>query len=365
MRAPACEPVATTTGPTLATRLSDCSMPRDASAGVVVKSLTADVADGKPRESVDGAGPVAPLLPPNVANAAIPTATADMTGRATRSAHRFTPAADSGGGGAFGSSLTGCRNAAPRRAQPRGRRESSSSRRSSPPAGQPVLTVSAARTGRLGHGGGERVACRRARVARANVAPVSGRWARRGRPGRRGWPVTELVARAARLKSLGGGAVHEAVGSGETRSRQVAGPGEVVGGDGLSPRAGSAGQAASRRPRLDRLRAAPVTELVAGTARHGGRDGPAVTVGRARVARGRPAVGGGRPARPGQCAAGRGGRPIGARWPAVAGAPAVTAPILAARVLAARGAVPRCRSPVTIGRSPVTIGRSPVAGGGR
>src|SRR5258707_1310489 len=74
-------------------------MPRAWSAGVVVKALVARVAGGKPTFRVAGAGPAAPVLPPNVATAATPTATIDMAGSATRRAHRFTPSFEKGGGG--------------------------------------------------------------------------------------------------------------------------------------------------------------------------------------------------------------------------------------------------------------------------
>src|SRR5450755_396550 len=73
-------------------------MPRAYSPGVVLNRPLAAVAGGKPTERVAGAGPAPPLLPPNVATTATPTATIDTIGSAARTAQRLRPAADSGGG---------------------------------------------------------------------------------------------------------------------------------------------------------------------------------------------------------------------------------------------------------------------------
>ena len=73
-------------------------MPRAASAGVVLKSLPAGVAGGKPTDRFAGAGPTPPFPPPKAATTATPTATMDTMGSAARIAHRLMPAADSGEG---------------------------------------------------------------------------------------------------------------------------------------------------------------------------------------------------------------------------------------------------------------------------
>ena len=66
-------------------------MPRAASAGVVLKSLPAGVAGGKPTDRFAGAGPTPPLPPPKAATTATPTATMDTMGSAARIAHRLMP----------------------------------------------------------------------------------------------------------------------------------------------------------------------------------------------------------------------------------------------------------------------------------
>ena len=81
MRAPACEPTATISGPTLATRPSVWVMPR--SLAGAVKSLPARVAGGKPRAVAGGAGPELPLFAPAITTTATPKTTMARIGIAT------------------------------------------------------------------------------------------------------------------------------------------------------------------------------------------------------------------------------------------------------------------------------------------
>ena len=81
MRVPACEPTATISWPTLATRPSVWVMPRPLPAAV--KSLPARVAGGKPSEAADGAGPPWPLFAPAITTTATPKTTMARIGIAT------------------------------------------------------------------------------------------------------------------------------------------------------------------------------------------------------------------------------------------------------------------------------------------
>src|SRR5689334_23988914 len=81
MRVPACDPTATISWPTLATRPSVWVMPRPLPAAV--KSLPARVAGGKPSEAADGAGPPWPLFAPAITTTATPKTTMARIGIAT------------------------------------------------------------------------------------------------------------------------------------------------------------------------------------------------------------------------------------------------------------------------------------------
>src|SRR3954447_12554321 len=82
MRAPACDPTATTSLPTFVTWPSVCVMPRALAA--TVKSWPASVAGGKPRAAADGAGPALPLFTPVSTTTATPKTTMARIGIATR-----------------------------------------------------------------------------------------------------------------------------------------------------------------------------------------------------------------------------------------------------------------------------------------
>ena len=81
IRAPACDPTATISSPTLATRPSVALMPRSLSAAM--KSLPASVAGGKPSAVADGAGPELPLFAPTITTTATPKTTMARIGIAT------------------------------------------------------------------------------------------------------------------------------------------------------------------------------------------------------------------------------------------------------------------------------------------
>ena len=81
MRAPACDPTATISSPTLVTRPSVWVMPRPPPAAV--KSLPARVAGGKPSEAADGVGPALPLFAPAITTTATPKTTMARIGIAT------------------------------------------------------------------------------------------------------------------------------------------------------------------------------------------------------------------------------------------------------------------------------------------
>ena len=81
MSAPACEPTATISSPTLVTRPSVWLMPRPLAAAT--KSLPARVAGGKPREVAGGAGPGLPLFAPAITTTATPKTTIARIGIAT------------------------------------------------------------------------------------------------------------------------------------------------------------------------------------------------------------------------------------------------------------------------------------------
>src|SRR6478735_934082 len=81
MRVPACDPTATISCPTLATRPRVWVMPRPLPAAV--KSLPASVAGGKPSEAADGAGPAWPLFAPAITTTATPKTTMARIGIAT------------------------------------------------------------------------------------------------------------------------------------------------------------------------------------------------------------------------------------------------------------------------------------------
>ena len=81
MRAPACDPTATISSPTLVTRPSVALMPRALSAAV--KSLPARVAGGKPRAVAGGAGPELPLFASAITTTATPKTTMARMGIAT------------------------------------------------------------------------------------------------------------------------------------------------------------------------------------------------------------------------------------------------------------------------------------------
>ena len=81
IRVPACDPTATISWPTLATRPSVWVMPRPLPAAV--KSLPARVAGGKPSEAADGVGPAWPLFAPAITTTATPKTTMARIGIAT------------------------------------------------------------------------------------------------------------------------------------------------------------------------------------------------------------------------------------------------------------------------------------------
>ena len=81
MRAPACDPTATISSPTLVIRPSVALIPRPLTAAV--KSLPARVAGGKPRAVADGAGPALPLFAPAITTTATPKTTIARIGIAT------------------------------------------------------------------------------------------------------------------------------------------------------------------------------------------------------------------------------------------------------------------------------------------
>src|SRR5689334_7036140 len=82
MRAPVCDPTATTSFPTLVTRPSVWVMPRPL--GVAVKSLPASVAGGKPSALGGGVGPALPVFTPVSTTTATPKTTMARIGIATR-----------------------------------------------------------------------------------------------------------------------------------------------------------------------------------------------------------------------------------------------------------------------------------------